>query len=41
MLHPNELYYNIITSLDSIYNWGQFYIGNGDTFLMGQTYSLH
>jgi hypothetical protein len=41
MLHPNEVYYNITIQQDLFNKWGQFYIGNGDVFIMGQTYSLH
>ncbi len=40
-LGPNEVYYNINIDKDNVLPYGCFYIGNGNIFLFGMTYSFH
>jgi len=40
-LLPTEVYYNIHINKDDPLPYGSFYIGNGDVFIFGTTYSLH
>lgn len=39
-LNPSEVYYNIYINEIPL-KYGTFYVGNGNTFIHGHTYSLH
>ncbi len=40
-LAPNEVYYNMYIAKDKILPYGCFYIGDGNIFLIGNTYIFH